>query len=110
LNVAFIRILAYGDDFKDVVYSNLKQLCVNKVDCIYIDLPLSQPETADECRSIEEMGFFFSGIIPEFLDADALRLQYLNNVDLNLENVVLVTDFAKELLEYCTKEYHKHMD
>jgi len=36
---------------------------------------------------------------------DVLRLQYLNNVDIDLEDVTVVSDFGKELYDYVAKAY-----
>jgi serine/threonine-protein kinase RsbW len=49
------------------------------------------------------LGFFFSGVIPEMSQGDMLRLQYLNNVDMDLENIQVASDFGKELLDYVIK-------
>jgi anti-sigma regulatory factor (Ser/Thr protein kinase) len=97
---AFLRVVQYGEDLPDLVRARLKELCLNRYDCIYIDLPLSDPATAHFCAALEMLGFFFSGVIPEMFDGDALRLQYLNNVSINPAKVVVVTDFGKELFHY----------
>jgi len=96
----FLRVIRYGRDLPDLVRVRLRELCLGRYDCIYIDLPLSDPATAHFCVALEMLGFFFSGIIPEMFDGDALRLQYLNNVSIDSSRVVLVTDFGKELFKY----------
>jgi anti-sigma regulatory factor (Ser/Thr protein kinase) len=96
----FLRVIRYGRDLSDLVRVRLRELCLGRYDCIYIDLPLSDPATAHFCAALEMLGFFFSGIIPEMFDGDALRLQYLNNVSINSSKVLLVTDFGKELFKY----------
>lgn len=107
LGLAFMRIASFGGDFRTEVHANLRQLCQRKIESIFIDLPLSRPETAIHCQALEDMGFCFAGLVPEFADGDVLRLQYLNNVTLELENVVLVTDFGRELYAYCLAEYRR---
>ncbi|RJP32138.1 MAG: GNAT family N-acetyltransferase [Candidatus Omnitrophota bacterium] len=97
---AFFKVFEFGQDIADVVRVRLRELCVNKIESIYIDLPLSNPATAVYCASLEMLGFFFSGIIPELFDGDVLRLQYLNNVDIDPEKVVVYSDFGKELFHY----------
>ncbi len=97
---AFLRVVRYGRDLPDLVRVRLKELCLGRYDCIYIDLPLCDPATAHFCAALEMLGFFFSGIIPEMFNGDALRLQYLNNVSINPAKVVVVTDFGKELFRY----------
>jgi len=102
-NRAFMLITQYGTDLIDLVKFRLHELCLHKVDCVYIDLPLSHPATPRFCASLEMLGFFFAGIIPEMADGDALRLQYLNNVDIILENIQIASDFGKELLDYVSR-------
>jgi anti-sigma regulatory factor (Ser/Thr protein kinase)/GNAT superfamily N-acetyltransferase len=100
---AFMCITQYGADLEELVKFRLRELCLRRIDCIYIDLPLSHPATPKFCASMEMLGFFFAGIIPEMSEGDVLRLQYLNNVDVDLENIQIASDFGKELLDYVAK-------
>jgi anti-sigma regulatory factor (Ser/Thr protein kinase)/GNAT superfamily N-acetyltransferase len=100
---AFMRVIQYGADLEELVKFRLRELCLRRIDCIYIDLPLSQPATQKFCASLEMLGFFFGGVLPELFNGDVLRLQYLNNVDINLENVQIASDFGKELFDYVVK-------
>jgi hypothetical protein len=54
------------------------------------------------------MGFFFCGLMPEYLDGDALRLQYLNNVAFDPETVDVYSEFAKEIFDYVVQEWKTH--
>jgi hypothetical protein len=47
---------------------------------------------------LNELGFFFGGIIPELRGGDVLRLQYLNEVDIRPEDVSTASDFGQELV------------
>jgi len=100
---AFMLVKQYGADLEELVKFRLRELCLRKIDCIYIDLPLSHPSTPKFCASLEMLGFFFAGVIPEMSDGDVLRLQYLNNADVDLENIQIASDFGKELLDYVIK-------
>jgi len=100
---AFMLVKQYGADLEELVKFRLRELCLRRIDCIYIDLPLSHPATQKFCASLEMLGFFFAGVIPEMSEGDVLRLQYLNNVDIDLENTQIASDFGKELLDYVTK-------
>ena len=100
---AFMLVAQYGADLEELVKFRLHELCLRRIDCIYIDLPLSHPATPKFCASMEMLGFFFAGVIPEMSEGDVLRLQYLNNVDVDLENIQVASDFGKELLDYVTK-------
>jgi anti-sigma regulatory factor (Ser/Thr protein kinase) len=101
---AFLRVVEYGRDLVDLIGFRLKELCVKRLDCIYLDLPLSHPAVQEYLPQIEKLGFFFGGVIPEASEGDILRLQYINHADLELKDVQLATDFAKELLQYVLKE------
>jgi serine/threonine-protein kinase RsbW len=100
---AFMLVAQYGADLEELVKFRLRELCLRRIDCIYIDLPLSQPATQKFCASMEMLGFFFGGVIPEMSEGDVLRLQYLNNVDIDLDSIQIASDFGKELLDYVTK-------
>jgi hypothetical protein len=95
---AFLRVEEPGaDDLQDLVRVRLRELCLHRVDCIYVDLPLSSPVVHEAGARLDELGFFFGGVLPEWLDGDVLRLQYLNEVDIRPEDVRTASDFGQEL-------------
>jgi anti-sigma regulatory factor (Ser/Thr protein kinase)/ribosomal protein S18 acetylase RimI-like enzyme len=97
-NQAYLRVEEPGADLKDVVGARLRELCVHRVDCIYADLPLSHRATPRAGSWLQELGFFYSGVIPELRDGDVLRLEYLNNVEVDPADVLTASDFGRELL------------
>jgi anti-sigma regulatory factor (Ser/Thr protein kinase) len=103
LNLAFLRITQYGQDLEQLVRFRLRELCTRKIDCIYLEMPLDNPAIQRYCAAMELLGFFFGGILPEISNGDVLRLQYINNAELELADVQLATDFGKELLDYVLK-------
>ncbi len=100
---AFLRVVEYGRDLEDLIKFRLKELCARRVDCIYLDLPLGHPAVQRCCVSMEMLGFFFGGLMPELHQGDVLRLQYINNAPLELEKVEIAFDFSKELFRYVLK-------
>jgi hypothetical protein len=54
----------------------------------------------DLCAPIEALGFFFAGIIPELAEDDVLRLQYLNDVEADVDSAKLASEFGLELFAY----------
>lgn len=104
MGLAFLRLMQYGQDFQDCIRYHLRDLCLQRLDCIFLDLPLSDPATAPSSAAAEVLGFFFAGIVPELDGGDVLRLQYLNNVKIDPAKVVVVSDFGKELFDYVWKE------
>jgi serine/threonine-protein kinase RsbW len=97
-NLALVRVIEPGKDLLELVRARLRELCLHRVDVIYVDLPLSHPATRACGGWLEELGFFFGGILPELLNGDVLRLQYLNNVEIERGDVSTASDFGEELL------------
>jgi hypothetical protein len=101
-NLAFLRVEEPGADLGELVRLRARELCLHRVDCIYVDLPLSHPATAQAGAGLRDLGFFFGGIIPEAysgaIGGDVLRLQYLNNIEIKPGDVYTASDFGGELL------------
>jgi len=99
-NLAFVRVEEPGKDLEALVHGHLRDLCLHRVDCIYVDLPLSHPATPGAAAGLNNLGPFFGGIIPEAHPGggDVLRLQYLNNVEIEAGDVSTASDFGEELL------------
>ncbi|MDQ5817535.1 MAG: ATP-binding protein [Actinomycetota bacterium] len=98
-NLAFLRVEEPGADLQELVGVRLRELCLHRVDCIYVDLPLSHPAVQSAGARLNELGFFFGGIIPELRGGDVLRLQYLNEVDIRPDDVRTGSDFGQELVD-----------
>jgi serine/threonine-protein kinase RsbW len=105
-NLAFLNVEEPGADLQELVRVRLRELCLHRVDCIYIDLPLSHPAVQSAGARLNELGFFFGGIIPELRDGDVLRLQYLNEVDISPEDVRTGSDFGQDLVKRIFQEKH----
>ena len=99
-NIAFVRVEEPGADLTALVHRHLRDLSLHRVDCVYVDLPLSHPATQTAAAGLEDLGIFFGGIIPEAHagGGDVLRLQYLNNVEVQAGDVSTASDFGEELL------------
>jgi serine/threonine-protein kinase RsbW len=98
-NLAFLRVIEPGADLPELVRLRLRELCLHRIDCIYLDLPLSHPAIQDTGAPLAELGFFFGGIVPELRGGDVLRLQYLNNVEVERDDVHTASDFGEKLLD-----------
>jgi len=99
-NAALLKPEHLGSDFHATVERELERLVQQQVDCIYLDLPVSDPSVAMHGGELDDLGFFYSCIVPEFRkDGDLLRLQLLNGVDPHIEEITTASDFGKELLQ-----------
>ena len=71
---------------------------------ISLEIPLAQAGAPELCRSVEEIGFFFSGLGPYFKgDGDALLLQLLDT-ELDISLLQIADPFARELVGYVARE------
>ena len=100
---AEIFIASYGPEVIRKIRKLLRGYCVQGIAAVNLFLRLEDPLTYRMTAEIEKTGFFFAGIMPESRIGDALILQYLNNVELDYDKICLVSDMAKDLLNYIRK-------
>jgi len=103
-NLAFLKVEEPGADLRALIRARLKELCLHRIDCVYLDLPLSHPALQSAGTNLDELGFFFGGVVPELRDGDVLRLQYLNEVEIRPEDVRTGSDFGQELVDLIFRE------
>lgn len=97
---AEIFVMEFGQDLIKQIRKSVRHYCLNGMAAINLFLKLKDPLSAKYTAELEKLGFFFAGILPESRIGDAIILQYLNNVDLDYGKIQLVTDIAKELMNY----------
>ena len=97
---AHIHIFRYGIDICRTVERTLKLLCVDRIETVYLYLPLSSAETATQCALFESLGFFFAGISPGKDGQDWLVLQYLNNQICPYDSLHFACEFSYILSRY----------
>lgn len=98
-----IFLKRYGKNAKTIIDKTLKSMCVNRIESIYLYLPLECAETISYCAEFESLRFFFGGIVQQKDNMDFLMLQYLNNQVYTYNTLTLFSDFARELLTYIQK-------
>jgi anti-sigma regulatory factor (Ser/Thr protein kinase) len=97
---AEIYIRRFAPNIVPDIKGRLKELCRKRTDIIHLFMDLGDPGTAAYCRDFEEMGFFFSGILPGGMMGDSLILQYLNNVSIDYDKINVASEAAKDLVSY----------
>ena len=100
VNMADIKLYAYGRDAIDKLMETMKMLLKRKIDGISLYLDLGQPATAIFCSEFEKLGFFIAGAIPLLYFRNTLILQYLNNISPDYSEIRVYSDFARSMLEY----------
>lgn len=103
IQTAYLKVTQFGSDLTEQIHNRVVEICQQRIFIIILDLPLSDPLINFFCPEMEKLGFFFSGIIPELAKGDILRLQFLNNIPVNLEEMHIVSEFGNELLNYINR-------
>ncbi len=102
-SLAEIFVISSGADTMMVLRSEMRKVFMDEIQVIELYLSLSDPMTPQYVPQLENLGFIFTGILPETAQGDSIILQYFNGVHVDYNQIVLVTDVAKQLLEYIRK-------
>lgn len=71
---------------------------------IFLYLPLEESDLSELIESLEKEKFFFSGIIPSYMDGkDVIKFQYLNGT-IDISKIEILGDHASELFAYVLQE------
>lgn len=105
LNVAFVAVASCGPRTVEEVRRSRRNLCLERVDVVFLYVPIERRDAPTLIGEMEADGFVFAGIHPEGIDGqDALVLQYLNNLALDLSAIRLASDHGNGLLDYIRRE------
>lgn len=69
------------------------------VNTVFTDLNFKDPLTLVAVKKLEDIGFFFSGLLPDYGSGDVLRLQYYYTV-VDYDEIEAFSSFAVELMTY----------
>ena len=109
LNIAVISVSLVGEDALDQIRQQLKEFCLNKVDAIYVEMPVDTRAAAVLSDRLTGFGFMLSGVVPEYRDGDYLKMQYLNHVRVDAAKIQIASDLGKELLAEIMKSFQNQI-
>lgn len=98
-HTALVKVARAGDDLERRVRAKRLELADEGFNTVFVDLDLSDPATPEAAGRLESVGFFYSGLLPDYSEGDVLRLQYYMT-EIHYDEVVAYSDFAKRLKEY----------
>jgi serine/threonine-protein kinase RsbW len=96
---ATIEVKKIGVDMARRIRAKLIELENKGFNALYLDLDLKDPPAAEAAGRLEALGFFFSGLLPDYSDGDVLRLQYYNT-EVDYDEIEAASPFAVELKNY----------
>lgn len=104
--VARIAVHDIGADFRDCINDLERQAGIRKAVVFQIWLDLSQPCIGEAVAILRDRGYFFGGALPRWFDSDGLLMQKLLCPP-DFAEIVLVSDFAKELLNVIQADWQR---
>jgi serine/threonine-protein kinase RsbW len=99
-SLAEMFIIETGADIIPTVRNEMRKIFMEEIQVIELYISLSDPMTQVIVSQLENLGFLFTGILPETLIGDAIIMQYFNGVYFDYNEIILVSDVAKQLLQY----------
>lgn len=104
--VARIALPESGGDLKDCLSRLEAEAQKQKAVVFQVWLNLTEPWVGEAVDILREQGYFFGGPLPRWFDGDGLLMQKLFCPP-DFEGIVLVSDFAKELLEFVKEDWRR---
>jgi len=102
MSEADVYVNEYGPNIIKEVQHRLNELFRRKIVVVYLHLDLCDPLTASFIEKFEELGFFFSGVLPSGKRQDFI-LQYLST-EINYDKIQVASEFGAKLLSYIKKQ------
>lgn len=104
--VARIAVHDIGTDFRDCIRDLESEAGIRKAVVFQVSLDLTQPWVGEAVAILREKGYFFGGALPRWFDNDGLLMQKLLCPP-DFEGIVMVSDFAKELLNVIKADWQR---
>ena len=102
--VARIAVTEIGADFRERLLEKEKEAAAANVVVFQVWLDLTKPWVGEAAEELRKAGYFFGGMLPRWLDGDALLMQRLV-CEPDFGDIKLYTDFSKELLAFVQKDW-----
>jgi anti-sigma regulatory factor (Ser/Thr protein kinase) len=103
INNCIINVRTLGSDCVEQIRQRLNAVRKDRVEAIFLRLPIDEPAACTVVEECGTMGFSFAGVIPRFLNGrDALILEWVG-VPLDMDAVKIHGDNARRLFAYVRK-------
>jgi len=84
-----IDVAGAGFDFPTAIDAEIQDRVREGALVAHVDLRLSREDTPPAAAALRGLGFFFSGLLPEYHDGDVLRMQWLHgSVNIGAADVI----------------------
>lgn len=93
----FVKVQNLGADAGPQLEKAFRHLLAERVVAIHLDLSLDSAYLDRACRIARQLGFFYGALLPGNEGKPLLRLQYLNQQQVDVETIQTVTEWGGEL-------------
>lgn len=104
--VVRIAVPQLGSDFAVLISELEEQARAKNVVVFQVWLNLTEPWVGHAVDILRDRGYFFGGALPRWFDGDGLLMQKLDCPP-DFENIMLLNDSAKELLEFIRQDWDR---
>jgi len=106
LGMAWFRVEKAGADLPEIIGRELTGVCEGGARVVMLDLPKDWCALPAITARLEVEGWGFAGVIPRlFPESDALRLVYLNHVQVDPDRICTASEFGERLKSYVLRDY-----
>ncbi len=102
--VSRIAVSKSGGDFADCLAHLESRARKQNVVVFQVWLNLTEPWSGYAAEILRDRGYFFGGALPRWFDGDGLLMQKVECPP-DFDQILLYSDFSKELLEYIQKDH-----
>ncbi len=99
-DVCYVWLDGWGEDVLARIAQIAEECDRAGTRAIYLNLPLDGGATDALVSDLQELDFFFAGVLPEYAGRDWLTLQRVSDACLDVENIVLTNDTSRALLDF----------
>jgi serine/threonine-protein kinase RsbW len=99
-SVATLRMSGFGGDLHDRLRDELRRLRESELRVIVAGIDMTRPGAAAAATQLEELGFFFTGVLPAGPQTDLVLFQYFNGVLVDYDLMKIDSDETRELIAY----------
>ena len=106
--VARVAVREIGQDFDQSIFRLEQEATSRKIVVIQTCVDLTVPWVGSAVQKLRDRGYFFGGVLPRWLDGDALLMQRLFCPP-SFDSIQLHSDVAKQLIEVIKQDWERAM-
>lgn len=104
--VARIRVDRPGSDLKETITRFKERALARSIPVLYVDLPIADSVSASFIENLRSLQFCYGGVVVERSGSDFLRMQFVEDANINPGAIVLARQHGRDLLNFILSDRH----